>query len=365
MAAELDYRANGVASVFVVKQSAWHREGTVWTDAPSLKEGMHTGGLDFEVDLRPMRTSFEIAGGDTLEIDVPEHRAVVRTDRMNTEGVLGVVGPSYHVLQNSEAFAPLEPLLDAGIATLETGGALRGGRDVWMMVKFDIDNAQVRDSMQAAGTQPYGLISNNHNGMRKVTLQETPIRVVCANTLGFALQDLSKAIQVRHTVNVKSKTINAAQQLFSTLTERYITIAMQYDLLRATTMSAEMFEKAVLNMIAELPEAPKGEQKNQIAQGHYERALARAEAKRARLIDLRSTGDGHTGDGSAWEAYNAVTQSMDHDTDLWKVSGESRVTALFDGALGKTKQAALDSIYAAVKSGTAGKSGLIFSASGL
>ena len=33
----------------------------------------------------------------------------------------------------------------------------------------------------------YGLISNNHAGERRVIVQETPVRVVCSNTLGMAL----------------------------------------------------------------------------------------------------------------------------------------------------------------------------------
>lgn len=344
MAHELDTRANGVAAMFSVRETPWHNEGTLLVDAPSLDEGMKLGGLDFDVALQPMRTTIALDGGDSVDMEVPDQRAVVRTDRTDSSAILGVVGPSYHVLQNRPAFGVLEPLLDAGVAELETGGTLRGGRDVWMMVKFNITDPQVQDVFKGE-VVPFGLISNNHNGARKVTLQMTPIRVVCANTLGMALANGRDAITVRHTTNVKTRHIDAAQQLFVDFTTRYRVIAEQYQTLKNVTITEQGFEQAVLDLLAALPEAPKGEQKNNIATAAYERAKERAEAKRSRLIALRTEGIGHTGDGSAWEAYQAVTQSLDHDADLWKVTGESRVQSLFDGALGKSKKAALDSIY--------------------
>lgn len=348
MAHELDTRENGVAAMFSVRETPWHNEGTLLVDAPSLDEGMKLGGLDFDVALRPIEAVCEVREGETFNKPIEGFRAVVRTDRQAT---LGVVGPSYHALQNVDAFRVLEPLLDSGVAELETGGTLREGRDVWMMVRFNISDPKVQDVF-GSEIVPFGLISNNHSGARKVTLQETPIRVVCANTLGMALgQRGQKAITVRHTTNVKSRTIEAAQELFADFSGRYRVIAEQYEKMKQATMTTESFEAAVLDLIATLPEAPKGEQKNNIATAAYERAKERAEAKRSRLIFLRDNGIGHVGDGSAWEAYQAVTQSIDHDVDLWKVSGESRVAALFDGALGKTKQSALEAIYAT----TAGK----------
>lgn len=344
MAAELDYLANGTAAMFSVRQTPWHQEGTVLTDAPSFDEGMKIGGLDYDVELRPLTTTMEVSSGDTVEVEVPNSRAVVRTDRVNTSGVLGVVGPSYHVLQNRDAFRVVEPLIDAGLATLETGGSLRGGIDPWMMLKFNVQDPTVREVFNGE-VIPFGLISNNHNGARQVTLKLTPVRVVCANTLGFALNDGRDSIKVRHTKNVASLTVEAARNLFHEFEARCHVVAEQYQTLKNVIISEETFRRTVLDVLAELPAAPVGEQKNNIATAAWERATVAAQAKRDRLVFLRDNGDGHKGDGSAWEAYQSVTQSLDHDVDLWKVKGESRATALFDGQLGKMKQKALDSLY--------------------
>lgn len=357
MTAHLDYRENGVAAVYTRGETAWHKAGTNYPEGTilSLDQARTDAGQDFEVEKRPMKVTLDLPGGDTVDVEVPDQYAVWRTDRVSKDGILGVVGSTYEVLQNREAFQVLQPLLDAGLASLETGGTLKGGRDVWQMVRFNLSDPTVQDVFGKLDVLPFGLISNNHNGARKVVLKLTPIRVVCWNTLTMAhYEDATKgkkfgdAIAVRHTKNVKSLTVEAARELFIEFTTRMHVVAEQYRALAETVLSEEQFRKAVLDVIAPLPKAPKGPQKNQIAQKAFERATVRAEAKRDRLIFLRANGIGHTGDGSAWEAYQAVTQSTDHDTDLWTVKGESRVQSLYDGSLGITKQKALDSIYATV-----------------
>lgn len=350
MGHELDWREAGLAAVYTVGETAWHREGRNLIKAPSLDEGIVEAGQEFEAEKFPLFVKIPTAGGDFYEVEVPDNFAVVRLDRPTKEGVLGVVGSSYEVLQNRAAFGVLEPLLDAGVASLETGGTLRGGRDVWQLIRFNIADPTVQAVFGKLGVIPFGLISNNHNGTRMVNLRLTPVRVVCANTLSLAHKEkagrgVSEAIMVPHRKNVKSATVAAAQKLFIEFTSRMRVVAEQYEALAATALSEEQFARAVLDVIAPLPKKPEGPQKNQIAQKAYERALVRAEAKRNRVTFLRDNGIGHTGDGSAWEAYQAVTQSMDHDVDIWKVGGESRAQALFDGTLGITKQKALDAIY--------------------
>ena len=341
MAHELDFKANGDAAMFSVRETPWHRLGEVLTAAPTFDEAMELGGLDFEVELQPMRTLVPVnESGDTIEIEVPGHRAVVRMDRKR---VLGVVGPSYRVLQNANAFRVLEPLVDQGLATIETGGTLREGRDVWMMTKWNLSDPMVREVL-GAEVQPYALISNNHTGNRQVILQETPIRVVCANTLGFAQSDLSRAIKVPHRANVAARTVEAATTLFANVNARYAKIAAQYALLRETFLTQEQFAAAVLDVLAALPDASKiNDRKDRIAIAAFERAEARAEEKRERLTHLWENGDGHVGDHSAWEAYNAATQSLDHDETLWGAKA-GHLESMFDGGIARDKQAVIDAL---------------------
>jgi phage/plasmid-like protein (TIGR03299 family) len=325
----------------------WHdpNNTTAIVDAPSFREALVIGGIEWDVALEPMRTTGP--NGNTIEIPESIARAVVRQDRGS---VLGVVGADYTPIQNRDAFAILEPLIDAGLLKLETGGSLRGGADVWMMGAWDFASVPGLDETLSAGgldpVKPYSLVTNNHTGKRKVSIRETPIRVVCANTLGFAHRRgiLDKSIAIPHTKNVASRFIAAAEEMFASVIARYTIIGEQYAAMRALKLTEEEFRALVLDVLAPLPSKKENStSRGRINDAHHERATARATAKRDRLVYLWANGKGHTGDGSAWEAYNAAVESLDHD-DLWKIKSESRIEAQFDGSLGRLKEAVAESV---------------------
>lgn len=337
---ELDRLDDGTGAMFSVRDTPWHREGTMLTEAPSLERALELGGLGFEVEVRPLYTRTQ------ADPEVPAYTytragnacATVRTDR---DRVLGIVSDRYQPLQNTDAFGVLEPLLDAGLASLETGGSLRGGRDVWMLVRFHVDSPIVREVF-ADEVIPFGLISNNHAGQRKVVVQESPIRVVCANTLSLALEGRSRALAVRHTASVEAKTVEAAQQLWSGLIERYEIAARQYRALKAYHLDTALFRRLVLDVAA--PMSPQLEKAGLTPR--QEGARNRILTRRTRLEQLWTEGAGHHGDHSAWEALNGAVQSIDHDSELWRVRG-LRTAALFDGRLADLKGQVLSTLVAA------------------
>ncbi len=331
MSGELDY-SKGAAAVLSVGKTPWHREGVVLETPPSsISETLKLAGLDFDVELTPLYhrgTSDSYAGID-------DFMAVRRTD---VDKVLGVVGSRYTPLQNRDAFRILEPLLDHGTATIETAGALREGRDVWLLVKFDVQDPVVQETF-ADEVVPFGLLSNNHAGKRQVVMQETPIRVVCSNTLGMALSGNDRRVTIRHTVNVEARAVEAAKELWGALIERYHRIAEQYNRLKASFLDEALFRELVLDTAAPIPPAL---QKPGLARQSAD-ARDRWEARRARIAHLWTHGSEHRGDQSCWEAYNAVAQSVDHDRNLWRTTGP-RTASLFDGNLAHVKQRTLDAL---------------------
>jgi phage/plasmid-like protein (TIGR03299 family) len=390
MAHELHRHESGTAAMFAVGETPWHREGHLLREAPSLDEALDLAGQNFRVQLRSVHALLneddrpetapseglfcprcgwvEAREANSLSEEIcsrcgfsdailsrlrpthsfyaaaPEHAAVVRTD---TGAVLGVVGTRYAPLQNRDAFGILAPLIDSGLASLETGGTLRGGQDVWMLVRFHLDDPELRDALRDE-VAPFGLISNNHAGRRGVLVEETPIRVVCANTLGLATRTIREqvtagtAAQVRHTAGVERRTVEAAERLWTRIRSRYESFAHQYRAMRTASITQEQFDDLVIGMATPMP-------------AHYlsggltrqqEAARYRVLERQARLRLLWRKGIGHRGDDSAWEAYGALTQSIDHDTHLW--GAESRVRSLMGGRLGEIKQRVLDGLYAAI-----------------
>ena len=347
---ELDRLDDGTSAMFSVRETPWHREGTILAEAPSLTRALELGGLEFEVEVRPLYTRSQ------PDPDLPTYTyaragracATVRTDRNQ---VLGIVSERYQPLQNRDAFGVLEPLLDAGLATLETGGSLRGGRDVWMLVRFRVDSPVVQEVF-ADEVVPFGLISNNHAGQRRVVVQESPIRVVCANTLSLALEGRSRALGVRHTASVEAKTVDAARQLWSGLIERYEAAARQFEALKAHHLDTALFRRLVLDVAAPMPASLEVSGLT----GRQEGARMRVLARRDRLTQLWDEGIGHVGDRSAWEALGAVTQSLDHDESLWKVRGP-RTASLLDGRLADLKQRVTNDLVSSALRGDRGRAG--------
>lgn len=357
MSAEPTYRTeNGkqVANIFTVRLPAWHREGTVFDEPPTLEQGMEKAGHNFEVEVVPAFKKIVYAGvnGETPTEDYVESASARLTVRKDTGAELGSVGTWYTPLQNRDAFGVLTPLLDAGIATLETGGTLRGGADVWMLAKFDLDRfGPVVREVFADEVIPYATIANNHSGRRGVLVSLTPIRVVCANTLGMAetsaTRGIDRAITLRHTANVEAKLVEAAESLLQGLIERYEIVAQQYRRLRAFHLDTAMFRELVLDAVAPDPrDNPRFNPEAMMA----ESTVARAEKKRAELTRLWREGDGHAGDESAWEAYNAVAQALDHNAELWPTrTGVYRTQSLLEGAYGEAKQVTLNNLVRAAE----------------
>lgn len=343
MAHELDFREDGTARVFTTRQPAWHREGKVFDEPPTLDEAIHEC-FDWLVKLLPLQAVAEgdnlpepmqDNGVDKVRIDVPDRYAVIRAD----EGkILDVVGSKYTPLQNHDAFEPVRPLLDEGLATVSTGGVLRGGEDVWMLIRFDMEAIANRvggsvEEIFAAGDDqimPFGLVTNNHIGKRNVQIRETPIRVVCANTLSMALSGGGQSVKVRHTGKVAEKVQDAADRLFTSILNRYELLAQSYRLLRTTTLPERAFERLVLDPVAPLKD--EDELETSRARTYQEKRRS----KRAEIRDLWTDGAGQSGDQSAWEAYNGLVEALDH-SDRWEPRSLTRCESLVGGSLDRHK----------------------------
>jgi len=347
MAAELTYDANGVAQMFSVGATPWHREGHLLTEAPSFDEALRLAGLDYEVVKRPTKivlNPLDVQAG--LPAQLQDSTMAFVTFRTDTEQELGSVGKGYTVVQNHEAFEVLRPLIESGHALLETGGSLREGADAWLLVRWNLtDFGPVVKEVFADELVPFGLIAANHSGRRGILLQDTAVRVVCANTLGAAERrggERERAVKVIHTGDARQKLIDAAETLWGGVIERYETLAQQYRAMRQTILSPEQFERLVAQPVA--GGAHPTQRRNWNPEARMANAVVeRYERKVAAVTRLWTDGKGHSGDQSAWEAYNGAVEAIDHNVDgLWPTrGGVYRTASLLDGSLHNTKAAVL------------------------
>jgi phage/plasmid-like protein (TIGR03299 family) len=181
---------NGKASMFSVKETPWHKLGTVLDSPPDTETALTEAQANWEVKLLPLT----IAGG-TRRV---EAFAVLRA----TDGKIlsHHVGPDFTPLQNADAFKWFDPFVKSGEATLETAGVLHGGARVWIMARL---NGSIAEIAEGDTVRNYLLLSNAHGIGESVRIGMTPTRVVCANTLSMAHGN-GRLLRIRHTSAIAS-----------------------------------------------------------------------------------------------------------------------------------------------------------------
>lgn len=176
MAAAIEMAGN-VASMAYAGQLPWHGLGVKVDSAISVPDMLKAAHLDWEVEKRPIYNEAKHV--------IPNHFAITRA----TDGkVFDICGNRYVPVQNAEAFEFFTEFVEKGDATMETAGALHGGKYVWGL-------ANLGNSFKLAGNdvvKGYVLVGCPHEQGKSLLIKFTPIRVVCSNTLAMALSSRSK-----------------------------------------------------------------------------------------------------------------------------------------------------------------------------
>lgn len=277
--------AHLVESMMYVGQTPWHGLGRKIPDGKklSVREAIVAAKLDWQVELRRLF----IEGLEEVQSGILDQYAVCRT---SDNSFLGIVGPGYVPLQNEDALQWFQPFLDAGEATLETAGSLKGGRHVWALAKIRDGNMTVgkRDSVAH-----YILLSNAHDGSVTVRVGFTPIRVVCNNTLTLAHDSkASKLLRVKHTLNLHDN-LKLVREIMNVARGEFNATVGQYRHLQRRSIDAAGLEKYV-RVVFDLS-------------GKSSRELI------PNIVYLFENGRGNREAGRTyWGAYNAVTEYLNY-----------------------------------------------------
>jgi phage/plasmid-like protein (TIGR03299 family) len=337
MSHEVEYNEKtGEYNAIYARDPAWWRGGHVVPgDTPalySIEEAIEVINAGFLVEKVPNYIFYQAEEDWYAKERTAESYSVVRTDKGT---VLGTVGNQWQPLQNADAFRPIQPALDQRIAQIESGGVLREGRQVWMLVRFDTDEIirQVagHDSYEIAKTEaavcglfdevlPYGLFQNDHSGNGKAVVKKTAIRVVCANTLDWSLQkEEGYDVAVEHSTNVAENYEAASAMLFRHVVLQFSQLANYRELFKETILPTEDYRRLVLDTAVPVKHLEAKIQRRD-GTGHTEAALDKAGEKRDRIRFLWDNGAGHVGDHSAWEAWNGLLQWTDHEAENFRHS---------------------------------------------
>lgn len=308
MSDDIEYR-KGKHSHFYVGETPWHSLGQSLDNPPTTKEAIVAAGLDYPVTKAPL---FMRVGADNFE-QVSAFATVRPGEEPGTFDELGIVGPKYRTLQNEDAFDFFDPFLASGNATLETAGALSGGRRIWILAKLKGNDIPI---VKNDIVQKYVLLSNSHDGSSPVRVGFTPIRVVCSNTLAAAHADkLSRILRIRHTGNIIDN-LSMIQNALNVVNERFETTVDGYRQLAKKQINKNDLKKYVTKIFKK-----KENEDNEIIN------VKRVE----RVTELFETGIGNdmTGvEGTWWAAYNGLTQYLSYENGR---TDDSRLNSLWFG----------------------------------
>jgi phage/plasmid-like protein (TIGR03299 family) len=303
--------AHMVETMAYAGEVPWHGLGTKVPADLTPMQMLEKAGLDWTVEKEDLFT----ASGQK----VPGKKGLIRSDGK----YLDTIGDDWNPLQNHEAAEFFNDFVAEGDMEMNTAGSLEDGRRMWMLAK-------IKDGFTLFGkddVEQYLLFSNPHKYGLTITVQSTPIRVVCNNTIAMALGRASE-----HMVKVNHRQVFDPQLVKETLgvakekLELYKEAAEFLGSKRFTNESVVDYFKSVFPTTSAVKETEEGEVK-----------LSRGAKASLEVLDTQPGAE--FGRGTYWQAFNAVTYLTDHQLGQ---SSDTRLTSAWFGANRKKKINALD-----------------------
>lgn len=198
------------------KQRAWHRLGTVFDRPLTVKEALHYSNADYRVALQPLtvitpdiKREMDTGSVMALQLSNAIFPQMMTTFRLDTHQPLGIVSENYGVVQNEDAFKFIDTLVTGKLTdqdhtpVIETAGVLDGGKRVFVTAKFP--DEIILNNKGDDRVEMYMVFTTSHDGKGAVKCMVTPIRVVCNNTLNFAMKRNAGSFSLSHSRNIMDR----------------------------------------------------------------------------------------------------------------------------------------------------------------
>jgi phage/plasmid-like protein (TIGR03299 family) len=223
---------------------------------------------------------------------------------------MDVISNDWQPCQNAEAFEFFTDFVHAGDMEMHTAGALHHGRMVWALAKIK-DGAF--DAVKNDTVESYMLFSNPHQYGRSIEVRRTNIRVVCNNTLTYALsKKVSGMIRLNHAKAFNPEMVKEALGLSHATTKE---LKAQSKFLATKKCTPEQIHE-YLNRLFPIGEGSK----------RPDREYTKPAQK---IFDILETQPGHDlAPGTFWNLFNGVTYATDH---VLGVSQDTRLSSAWFG----------------------------------
>jgi phage/plasmid-like protein (TIGR03299 family) len=271
---------------------------------------LKASGLDWEV--RQHECFAEI---NCEKVPVGRSALVRETDNK----ILTITGPDWKPLQNRQALEFFRDYTEAGGATLETAGSLRGGKIVWGLARvaagFTINRTD--------HVKGYILLVSPHEVGKSITVRTTSVRVVCANTLALAGGVRGANSEYRQS-HVKDFDVAAAKATVQLVKEQIAAMKLEAQALQSLRMS-EHDTVRFLASFFQPAESAQADTKDRVDALINNPDLQTVSLKGALWATAKAPG---ATPGNGWGVLNGVTYWADH------MAGRNADTRLFNSWLG-------------------------------
>lgn len=313
------------------KQPAWHGLGTTFDEDVTTDEMLRLAKLsnwNVRLESIPFDSSYNV---------VPEVYAAVRTNPFDqSTDVLSIVGGNYHPYQNEEFLA-----IGDGIGRWETAGSIKQGRQVFASLVTSLDDLVLDPDGANDTVKNYLLLVSSHDGTLSIQGVNTPLRVVCQNTLSVTLSGAKQSFKIRHTATAAEK-VKAAREALEIQANYFDRFSVEARQMIETQITNDKFMEIVKALY---PEPDAG---SKAAKTRWNTKVDMLESIYMGAADGPDTTS--TIRGTAWGAFNALTESLDWYRKPRKGNAESVLVAAsgLDPVVNSEKQRIRNAVMALV-----------------
>ena len=285
------------------RSDAWHQLGQQvgheMAPAEAL-EAAHMNGWNVRKIEHSQTIPNPLADGETITVAAPGQWTVLR-DNPHTlmPEALAVVGDRWQPYQNEETTDLLYDITDQSGAHIQTIGALDGGRRTFVTMLMPTHVEFTGSEGFSDKTEVYLAVFNHHDGQGSLRAVISPVRVVCANTQRMAEAAAISTVALRHTGAPTAKLAEVRKLLGLTFTYTDVFAVEMEALIKAER--DEAWVRAVFNDVFGVNKAESDKMRG-----------ARVERVTQVMEIMRQSPSITPFAGTAYAAYNAVTEYADH-----------------------------------------------------
>lgn len=319
MAHEVDM-SNGRANMAYVGDVPWHGFGFDIKPDADIDEWRIAAGMAWNVKSFPATYISDEDGGSLCA--VPDRKVLVRDDN---HAYLSTVSNKYKVVQPGEVLEFYRDIVAQAGFKMETAGCLRGGRKYWALASIG-EEARIMGQDNLKG---YVLLATACDGSLATTAMFTSVRVVCANTLQFAVEDAQGGsrpyIKVPHSATFDPEAVKAEMGL------SHVSWAAYIEKVNALAKTKVKRADAVQWLVDTFGDPDKDAEEQLESSARMMKVVMGFYEGEGKGSDLKSA------KGTAWGLVNAATQFLDHNRKTHTVDARLDRAWFGDGALLKAK----------------------------